>query len=195
MTSSVSGSRRRVSARRAALALCAWGLLYAAYRAYYALGGTAGMFGVPRSPSQFRTVNGIATGLLLLAAVLPLLLARGVRLRGAATVVGWIAGVGCCMHALVDSILRVLSLTGVHPTRLPPDLWLSYDRHASDLQDLLGNEPWFFVEGLLWAALALTMVRPARRRTWIASAVVATLLLTTIGVLSGVGAIGSFIVA
>jgi len=70
-----------VSARRAALALCAWGLLYAAYRAYYALGGTAGMFGVPRSPSQFRTVNGIATGLLLLAAVLPLLLARG-RRRG-----------------------------------------------------------------------------------------------------------------
>jgi len=28
-------------------------------------------------------------------------------------------------------------------------VWLSFDRHAADMQDLLLNEPWFLIEGLL----------------------------------------------
>ena len=95
------------------------------------------------------------------------------------------------MHALTDIILRLLSVTGVHPTHLPASVWVSFDRHAADLQDLLLNEPWFFVEGLLWAALGGTFLRRSQCRTWWISAAVACGLLTITGVLSGLGTIGA----
>jgi hypothetical protein len=56
----------------------------------------------------------------------------------------------------------VLSLTGVHAQSYPPGLWLSIDRQAADLQDLLFNEPWFFIEGCLWAVLGLPASAPPR---------------------------------
>src|ERR687897_1681921 len=49
----VAGRLRWVS-----LAAAGWALAYALYRAYYAVGGAAGMFGVPVSESQWRFVNG-----------------------------------------------------------------------------------------------------------------------------------------
>ncbi|WP_190812817.1 hypothetical protein [Saccharopolyspora pogona] len=57
---------------------------------------------------------------------------------------------------------------------------------------VLLNEPWFLVEGLLWAALGVTFVATSRRRAWLMSAIVGCLLLTVVGVLSGLGVIGSF---
>ena len=108
------------------------------------------------------------------------------------TVVGWIAAVGCCMHALTLVTLRVLSLTGVHPVQLPPGLWLSVDRHKADLQDLLFNEPWFFIEGCLWGLFALAALRPSSRRPWRRSAVGACVLAAAVGVLSGLGVIPTF---
>jgi len=80
----------------------------------------------------------------------------------------------------------------VRPTQLPAELWQSFDRRASDLQDLLLNEPWFLVEGLLWIALGLACVRPSRRDSWLITAAGACLLLTAVGVLSGLDVIGSF---
>ena len=44
-------------AKRLAYAACGWALLYAAYRGYYALGGTVGMFGTPVSMSQWRLIS------------------------------------------------------------------------------------------------------------------------------------------
>jgi len=96
------------------------------------------------------------------------------------------------MHALVDVTLRVFSLTRVHPTQLPASVWRWFDRRTADLQDLLLNEPWFLVEGLLWAALGVAIVQPSRRRQWLGTAIIACLLLTVIGVLSGLGVIGTF---
>ncbi|HEY6933630.1 MAG TPA: hypothetical protein VI452_09540 [Marmoricola sp.] len=96
------------------------------------------------------------------------------------------------MHAFVDGVLRLLSLTGVHPTQLPPGLWRSFDRRASDLQDLLLNEPWFLIEGLLWLALGAASIQCSRRRPWCTSAAAACPLLTVAGVLSGLEVIGSF---
>lgn len=171
-----------------------WALWYAGYRAYYAAGGTVGMIGTPVSESDFRTINAAGAAIILVAAILPWLVLRWAWLRRATPILGWLVAVGCCMHALVNWTLRVLSLTGVHPTQLPADVWLSYDRRVSDLQDVFLNEPWFFVQGLLWAALALALVRRSRRGRWLATAVAATAVATVIGVLSGVGAIGSFIV-
>jgi hypothetical protein len=182
-----------VTERRAILAgaLLIWALGYAAYRGYYALGGDAGMIGVPRSDADFRRVNAIGAGIVLLGALVPPVLVAVKRLRPVAAVLGWVVGVGCTMHALVDSILRVLSLTGVHPTELPADFWASFDRRTADLQDLFLNEPWFLVEGLLWIALGLASTREPRRRAWWVSATYACLLLTIVGVLSGLDVIGS----
>ena len=149
---------------RLAAALSLWGLWYAAYRAYYALGGTVGMIGTPVSASQFRALNAVGALVILAAAVMPWLVIRWEWARRTAPALGWVAAVGCCMHAVVDWTLRVLSLTGVHLTQLPADVWLSYDRRVADLQDVFLNEPWFFVEGLLWAALTLSLVRRSRRR-------------------------------
>jgi hypothetical protein len=88
--------------------------------------------------------------------------------------------------------LRVLSVTGVHPSHVPPGLWFSIDRRVADLQDLLFNEPWFVIEGCLWALFALTALRPSSRQRWRRSAVVACLLAVAVGLLSGLGAIPTF---
>lgn len=179
------------SQRKIALGLALWGFAYACYRAYYAAGGTIGMIGEPVSDAQVRAINAWGAAIILFAAVLPLVTIRVNALRRAVPILGWIGAVGCCMHALVDSTLRVLSVTGIRPMQLPASLWRSFDRHAADLQDLLLNEPWFLVEGLLWAALALTFVTPAHRRAWLISAIAACLLLTADGILNGLDIISS----
>jgi hypothetical protein len=178
--------------RAIATALVVWGVGYACYRAYYAAGGEIGMIGQPVSDAQIRAVNAAGAGIVLFGALLPLALVRAAPLRPAAPILAWIVGVGCCMHAFVDGVLRLLSLTGKHPTQLPAELWQSCDRRAADLQDLLLNEPWFLVEGLLWVALGVASVQPSRRRPWLVSAAAACLLLTVVGVLSGLDVIGSF---
>lgn len=176
----------------------AWALLYAIYRGYYALGGTAGMFGTPVSLSQWRLINGIAAVLLLLAAVLPLATARlwrQPRARAVMLAVGWVIAVGCVMHALVDIANRLLSIAGVILMEFPFFVAGSVDRRAADAQDLFFNEPWFLIEGLLWGALCLVELTSARaRRWWLASALAAIAVLTLIGVLSGAGVIGRFII-
>jgi hypothetical protein len=169
-----------------------WALLYAGYRAYYAFGGTVGLIGRPVSESRLQAINAAGAAIILVAAALPWLVLWSARFRRITPVLGWVVAVGCCMHALVDATLRVLSLTGVHPTQLPSSVWATYDRRTSDLQDLFLNEPWFLVQGLLWAALTLYVVRRARRRAWLVSAIVATLALTVVGVLSGLDVLGSF---
>ena len=94
---------------------------------------------------------------------------------------------------MVMATARILSLAGMLHMDFP--FFASIDRRESDLQDLLLNEPWFLVEGLLWGALGWFGVASARaRRLWVASGVVATAALTVIGVLSTVGIIGRFIV-
>ena len=46
-------------------------------------------------------------------------------------------------------------------------------------------------EGLLYATLSLTLVRSTLRRPWIGAAIAGCLLLSVVGVLSGLGVIGS----
>jgi hypothetical protein len=181
--------------RRLAVALAVWAAWYAAYRFYYALGGQVGMIGQPAPAAHFRRANLIGGAIILAAAVLPAIAVSAWRHRPArrlVSLVGWIAAVGCCMHALTLVTLRLLSLTGVHPTHYPAGLWLSIDRHTADLQDLLFNEPWFFVEGCLWALFALSALRLPARLAWRRSAVVACVLAAAVGVASGLGAVPTF---
>jgi hypothetical protein len=178
-----------------AVALALWATWYAAYRFYYAFGGQVGMIGRPSPAAHFRRDNAIGGAIIFLAAMLPLIAVSAWRhhaVRRAVTVAGWIAAVGCCMHALTLMTLRVLSLTGVHPTHVPAGLWLTFDRREADLQDLLFNEPWFFVEGCLWAVFGVSAVHPSARRRWRRSVVVACVFATAVGVLSGLGAITKF---
>jgi len=183
---------RRITWQRVAVGLAAWSFAYAGYRAYYAAGGQIGIPGEPLSSAQYRAFNAVGAAIIFVAGTVPLIALKVHAVRRALPVLCWIAAVGCCMHALVDITLRVFSLTGVHPTQLPASVWRWFDRRAADLQDLLLNEPWFFIEGLLWAALGITLVQPSRRRGWMLTAAIACLLLTVVGVLSGLGVIGSF---
>lgn len=181
------------AARRTARLLVAWSAAYAAYRGYYALGGQVGIIGRPASASQFRGINAAAVVVLLVAAVVPLIAASrpwGTVPRRTLVVLTAVAAVGCVGHAFVDVPLRVLSLTGVHPVSYPQDMWLSVDSRAADLQDVLFNEPWFAVEGLLWAALGLSMVLPVARRRYVFVVVGGIALMTVVGLLSGLDVIG-----
>ena len=179
-----------------AYAACGWALLYAAYRGYYALGGTIGMFGTPVSMSQWRLINAVGAAIILIGAVLPVATLPLWQIRKSRLVLlalCWVIAVGCVMHALVDATARILSLAGMLHMDFP--FFASIDRRESDLQDLLLNEPWFLVEGLLWGVLGWFRLASAwSRRLWVASGVVATIALTVISVLSTVGIIGRFIV-
>jgi hypothetical protein len=171
--------------RDVAVPLGLWAAWYAVYRFYYAFGGQVGMIGRPAPAAHFRRDNLIGGVIILLAAVLPLIAIPAWRhplVRRVLPVVAWIAAVACCTHALTLVILRVLSLTGVHPSHVPPGLWLSIDRRDADLQDLLFNEPWFLVEGCLWGLLT----------PWRRSAALVCVLATGVAVLSGLGALPAF---
>lgn len=175
-----------------------WALLYAIYRGYYALGGTAGMFGVPVSMDQWRLINGVGAALLLLAAVFPVATARlwrSPRARVVLLTVGWVITVGCVMHALVDIATRLLSIAGIISLDFPFFVAGTVDRRASDIQDLFFNEPWFLIEGILWGALCWVELATARpRRWWLVSAIALIVALTVVGVLSSAGVIGRFII-
>jgi hypothetical protein len=98
-------------------------LLYATYRGYYAFGGIAGMIGVPRSWSEFRHLNVVAVGVLLVAAIVPLAALPLWRRRGprrALLALCWAVAVGCVMHALIDDVQRVVSLAGGPAARRSP---------------------------------------------------------------------------
>lgn len=167
------------------------------YRAYYAVGGTAGIPGTPSSMAQWRRINAIAAAILLVTAAVAIVwprLWRHRRTRPLLLAFCWLAGVACVSHALIDVGQRIASLSGMLSIDYP--FWRSIDRRAADLQDLLFNEPWFFVEGLLWAAIAwrAAVEQSPRRRWWIGSAAVVTILATAIGLLSAFGVIGKTIV-
>jgi hypothetical protein len=173
-----------------------WTLTYAIYRGYYAAGGTVGTLGTPVSQGRFLSINLVAAVMLLLTSLIALAIPLVWRRRIVRLVLlgfAWVATVGCVMHALIGIPQRILSLTG-HLTIAYP-FWETIDRRRADLQALFLNEPWFFVEGVLWAAIAWTggMRESPRRSLWVASLVVAIVALTSVGLLSAIGVIGRWI--
>jgi hypothetical protein len=182
------------------VALGVWALCYAIYRGYYAAGGTWLLPGMirPGAEGQFRLINLAAAIIIGIAAILPIAALPFWSRRWPwrlLLALCWVVAVGCCMHAVIDMTERVLSLTGLMEIHYPP-LWASVDHRAADLQDLFGNEPWFLLEGLAFAALGWTGLGPGRpRRWWAVSAVTAVAVLTLIGLLSGTGVMGTAIVA
>lgn len=189
---------------RVCVLVSALALFYAAYRGYYALGGTVGMFGEPASRSQWLGINAFAAIALLVAAAVPmaaLALWRWRYPRLVALALFSVAAVGLVMHGLIDEIQRVLSLSGLAErwqltlTAESTQGWIWKNQHAADLQDALFNEPWFLAVGLLCGAVVWLALggRRARRR-WLAAAAAAVLALTVYGVLAAVGIVGRSIV-
>lgn len=183
---------------RLALLAGASALGYGLYRAYYGVGGTVGMFGEPASDADWRAINLVAAALLFGAAVLPLLalpLWRTWWPRSVLLAAAWLIAVACIGHALINDVLRVLSLAGWYEVLYPPGFWISIDRQAADVQDLVFNETWFLFEGALWVAIAWTVLGPsAGRRRWVGSAVVAVALAMIVGLLSAFGVIGRIVI-
>jgi hypothetical protein len=196
MVRTASGNQRRLALVSIAVAL--WSLGYALYRGYYAVGGTRFLPGTPADAQQFRLINAVAVVILVIAAAVPLAMLLLWRRQGARPVllaVCWLVAVVCIMHAMIDSIERVLSLAGLLQIEYPPRVWASIDHRAADLQDLFFNEPWFLLEGLGYAALAWIGLGPGRhRRWWVGSAIAAIFVLTVIGLLSATGVIGKVII-
>jgi hypothetical protein len=168
-----------------------WALGYGLYRAYYGVGGTIGMIGVPASEGQWRAINLVAATMLLGAAILPLVALRFWHARWprrGLLLVAWLIAVACIGHAVINDVLRVLSLMGLYEVSYPPEVWLSVDRRVADIQDLLFNETWFLGEGLLWAGIAGTALGPSVvRRRWMAATTAAVALSTVVGLLSAFG--------
>jgi len=84
-----------------------WGFWYAMYRAYYGLGGAVGMFGVPRSESQWQVINLTGTAILLVVAALPIAMLplwKRPRVRPILLGLCWLLAVGFIMHAIIDDI-------------------------------------------------------------------------------------------
>ena len=189
-------AQRRLT--RLSLMAGASALGYGLYRAYYGVGGTVGMFGEPASDADWRAINLVAAALLFGAAVLPLLalpLWRTWWPRRILLAAAWLIAVACIGHALINDVLRVLSLAGWYEVLYPPGFWISIDRQAADVQDLVFNETWFLFEGALWVAIAWTVLGPsAGRRRWVGSAVVAITLATIVGLLSAFGVIGRMVI-
>ena len=175
----------------------AWAFGYGVYRWYYALGGTVGMLGTPRSHAEWIRINAIAGVLLFVSALLPLLVLRAWSNRRAQPwllTIAWIIAVGCSTHALIGIPQRIASLAGVLTIDYP--FWQSIERREADLQALFFNEPWFLIEGVLWVAIAWAgaLRDSPRRRWWMGSAVGAMLVLTVVGLLSAFGVIGRWVV-
>jgi hypothetical protein len=156
------------------------------------------MIGSPASQSAWRATNLGAAAVLLLLAALPLValpLWRGGRRRSVLLTLSWLLAVGMTGHALIMDTQRVLSLAGAHRIHYPASAWETIDPHAADVQDLLFNETWFLVEGLLWGLLAwIALGRSRARRLWVATALPATAAMTCIGLLSAFGVVGKVVV-
>jgi hypothetical protein len=197
VTSTIATHRKTTVRLSAAAAV--WALAYAAYRGYYAAGGTYGLAGTirPGHEGEFRLINLAGSVVIAGIALFPVVALRlwsRKRARKVLLAICWLLAVGLTMHALVDMVQRVLSLAGAVDIEYP-SLWASVDRRADDLHDLLGNEPWFLSQGLLLGALASVELVPGReRRRWVITAAAATAALTLVGIATMTGRVGRVIV-
>lgn len=181
--------------------VCGLSLFYGSYRGYYALGGTAGMFGVPESRAQWMFLNGFAAVVLLVAAAVPIvalpLWSRRVA-RPILLTLFTVAAVGLVMHGVVDETQRILHLAGLADRfhiQIRVIGFRSRDMRVSDLQEILFNEPWFLAQGVLCGSLVWLMLRGRTARIWwVAGAAVATAVCVAFALLSAAGVVGRAIV-
>lgn len=161
--------------RLSATAPCLWSGLYVLPHLYWALGGEVGFSALKPSATahaQWEAINWAASVVL----VLPVLIGVGlIRFRGQRVVrpvllAATFAGASiAASHGLYGIVYRILNLVGV--VDIDGEAF-AMSEHPWVLWDLLVFEPWFLVEGLLFAAVgwAAATTSQARRRWTIACA-------------------------
>lgn len=191
------GKTRDFILLRLSVAACSWGALYGVYRLYYGLGGTGFIPGELSSAATFRYINLFAAAVMLVLAVLPIVMYRvrnSARWKHWVLIVCWLVAVACCSHALIDIVQRILSLTGHLQIHYPSSIWYTVNYKEADLQDLFGNEPWFLIEGLLFAAIGWWNAPTIAHRKWAYTLLGAIGVSTAIGILVSVGAIDGMVI-
>ena len=176
-----------------------WGQCYAAYRGYYAAGGTAFRPGTicRGSEGQSQLINLAAVVVLAVAAALPVAMLPLWARRGSRLVLlalRWVVAAGCWMHALIDMGQRALSRAGLVHIHYPP-LWATVNDWAADCKT---DQQRAMVPagrtGLRRARLDPPRPRPAAVAVG-GQRPAATCALTLVGLLSVTGVIGKVIVA
>ena len=192
------GKTRGVNLLRLSIAASIWGALYAVYRLYYGLGGMSFIPGELSSAATFRSTNLVAVAVMLVLALLPLAMYRvknSAKWKFWVVIVCWLVAVACCSHALIDITQRILSLTGQLQIQYPSSIWHSVNYKEADLQDLFGNEPWFLIEGLLFAAIGWWSIPKGKHRIWALTLLGAVGVSTVVGILVAVGFIGRTVIS
>lgn len=169
------------------MALFAWSLLYMLAHLYWALGGDALLFMVRKSAVEmddWRAINFAASVMLTGAALIgPALIWTTARRRlRMVTLTACVAGAAIAGgHGAFGIIYRALNVAGVTDIE---GTAFDASRHEWVLWDLLVFEPWFFIEGVLFAGAGAAAFETTRtRRRWVVGCLVAAGFATLTGLL------------
>ncbi|OEV12835.1 hypothetical protein AN218_06400 [Streptomyces nanshensis] len=176
----------------------AFTLVFMLLHLYWAVGGT---WGLPlmetRNRSAVQAANWVVCAVELIGAFFILALNHPVGRRVPAwtlLVPLWIAAVVCLSHGVYGFVTKGLYLSGWHgavdfPSVPGVSAATAAGRHQlSAIQDLVVFEPCFVLQGALVALAAWQFVRTsARRRIWLTSVIVGTVLIAAFGTLLSLG--------
>jgi hypothetical protein len=165
--------------------LSVWSVGYLVPHLYWALGGTIGLSAVKPSASalpEWRAINGAASGVLALPALVAAALVRARRgaVKTGLLLITLAGSAIAASHGVYGIVYRSLIIAGA----IDVD-GRSFDasRHGWVIWDLLVFEPWFLIEGLLFAALGGAATSRSSRPRWIVGCAAATALATVTGLI------------
>lgn len=169
-----------------ATALSAWSLLYVVPHLYWAVGGELGFSALkPSATAQdgWQAINAAASLILLLPVAIGLALPRAQsrRLARALLLAACLGGASIAVsHGVFGMVYRALIIVGVVEV---DGRGFTAAEHPWVLWDLFVFEPWFLVEGVLFAAAGwASMAGSESRRRWLAGCLVGTSLAIASGV-------------
>jgi hypothetical protein len=169
-----------------ATALSAWSLLYVLPHLYWAVGGELGFSGLkPSATAQegWQAINAAASVILLLPVAIGLALQRA-RWHGlwrALLLAACLAGASIAVsHGVYGIVYRLLNIVGVVEV---DGRGFTTAEHPWVLWDLFVFEPWFIIEGVLFATAGwASMSGSESRRRWQLGCLVGISLALTSGV-------------
>ena len=170
-----------------ATALSAWSLLYVLPHLYWAVGGEVGFSALkPSATAQegWQAINAAASVILLLPVAIGLALprTRSHRLWRALLFAACLGGASIAVsHGVYGLVYRVLNIVGVVDV---DGRGFTMAEHPWVLWDIFVFEPWFLIEGVLFATAGwVAMSGSESRRRWVLGCIVGISLAMTSGVL------------
>lgn len=184
VTSHTCADRGAVRRNVFAAALAAWSIAYVLPHLYWGLGGTLGLSAVKPTASaleDWRAINLAASGVLVLPAVIAVALIRGRpgRTRSSVLVVTVVGAAIAASHGIYGITYRALMIAGVIDVDGEP---FDLSRHGWVIWDLVVFEPWFLIEGVLFAGAGGAAVAAESRRRWTVVCAIAVTAATLTGI-------------